>query len=260
MTGVSLLDDWRDPYGPLVLTEHDGFYVVRDDMLRAGSKARFVDALVSLNPQVQEWVFGSSPAHGWAQLSLTEVCARHNKQAVFFMADRKPENRTAQQKLGIAWGGIYHWVPNGMLTVTQARAREYANQKPLHRRLLPIGLEDPIVLAAIVKVARQLSQYPYVRWPHEIWTVASSGTLSRGLQAAFPHADVHAVSVGHKMTDRELGRAKLWRCELPFDKPVPPQDMPPYTSVANYDAKVWPFVRDHAKPGALIWNVAGDLK
>lgn len=31
---------------------------------------------------------------------------------------------------------------------------------------------------------------------------------------------------------------------------------PPYNSTLNYDAKVWRFVLDKAKKGAIVWNVA----
>ena len=31
--------------------------------------------------------------------------------------------------------------------------------------------------------------------------------------------------------------------------------MPPYPSAPTYDAKVWPFVKEFASPGSLIWNV-----
>jgi hypothetical protein len=249
-----LAQDWVDPYPPPVLVPHERFMVVRDDLLPYGSKARFVDALVSLQPQVEEWVFGSSPAQGWAQISLTEVCRRHGKRAVYFMAARSMQNLTAEQKTGISLGGDYHWVPDGMLVVTQARAREYVEQKPETRALLPIGLEHPVVFAAIIKVARSIAAPP-----KEIWTVASSGTLSRGLQMAFPDAHVNAVSVGHTMTARELGRAQLWMSPLKFTQSVRVEQRPPYPSVSNYDAKVWPFVQAYGSDGAWIWNVAGDL-
>lgn len=251
---LELLKDWTDPYPPLQLTEHDGFTVVREDALRFGSKARFVDALVSLHPEIDEWVFGSCPAQGWAQVSLTEVCNRHGKKAHYFMAQRSEQNYTAEQKTGLMLGGDYHWVPNGMLPVTQARAREFVEQSPTTRMVLPIGLEHPFVFAAIIKTTSALKTQP-----SELWSVASSGSLSRGLQMAFPKATVHAVSVGHKMSDRETGRAKLWRSPLKFEHNIPDGDRPPYPSVSNYDAKVWPFVRDHATEGAWVWNVAADL-
>ena len=41
------------------------------------------------------------------------------------MAERSPEKYHAYQKKGIALGAEYHWVPNGMLVVTQKRARDY---------------------------------------------------------------------------------------------------------------------------------------
>lgn len=253
-----LLKDWHDPYGTPTLTQHQAaggvLNVVRDDLISFGSKARFIDALIYAHPEVDEWVLGSAPAHGWAQISLSKACAQHNKRAVFFMAERSSTKLTAQQKLGLNLGGIYHWVPNGMLTVTQARARDYAAQHET-RKLLPMGLEHPVVFAAIIKVATQLNISP-----KEVWTVASSGTLSRGLQMAFPRAQVHAVSVGHHMSERERGRAHVWVSPLKFTQSVSVDEQPPYASIANYDAKLWPVARTHAHAGALLWNVAADTR
>jgi hypothetical protein len=31
---------------------------------------------------------------------------------------------------------------------------------------------------------------------------------------------------------------------------------PPYPSAIYYDAKIWRFIQKHAKPGALVWNIA----
>ena len=86
------------------------------------------------------------------------------------------------------------WVNMGMLSVTQARAREYVNESPDTRALFPIGLEHPTNIGSMIKVIREnLKDVDF----SEIWSVGSSGSLSRGLQLAFDK-DVNVVSVGHK--------------------------------------------------------------
>ena len=40
----------------LVIEEHEGFYVVRDDLLEGGSKRRFVDRLI--REEIQKELFG----------------------------------------------------------------------------------------------------------------------------------------------------------------------------------------------------------
>ena len=67
-----------------------------------------------------------------------------------------------------------------------------------------LRLEHDWVLGSIVKVAQSLDVMPEV-----IWTVGSSGTLNRGLQLAFPEAEVHVIQTGHKLDERQQGRAKL---------------------------------------------------
>lgn len=239
---LSLIGDWQDPLPTPHLEEHDGVLVVRDDLLGAGSKVRFLDYLIGHDPSntdVREWVFGSCPATGYAQISLPVVCERYQKKAVLFMAQRDPSKFHPYQHRGLALGADYRWVPNGMLSVTQKRARDYANDDPVHRRVLPLGLEHPTVIASIIRVARSLPIVPDV-----VWTVGSSGTLSRGLQLAWPDAEVHVVSVGHTMTDHERGRAILHRSPYKFDKPVRPEDAPPFPSAPTYDAKAWRILLD----------------
>lgn len=244
---LELVADWTDPNPTPVIMEHEGFQVVRDDLLGAGTKARSLDFFVR-NFKGTQLVFGSCPAVGYAQISLPFVCGRYGKEAHIFMAKRSMDNLTAEQQRGIAMGTIYHWVPDGMLPVTQARAREYAEEDPENRAVFPLGLEHPTVLASIIKVARSL---PIT--PKEFWTVGSSGTLNRALQMAWPDAKAHVVQVGHTMSRREIGRAKLWKSSLPFNRPA--KIKPPFPSAPCYDAKAWEFVTEYASPGALIWNV-----
>ena len=168
------------------------------------------------------------------------------KKVVLFMAKRSPDKYHEYQKRGMDLGAIYEWVNMGMLSVTKSRAKKYYEEDPDNRVLFPIGLEHPTVVGSIIKVARQnLNENDF----SEIW--------SRGLQLAFPNKDVHVVSVGHTMSEREIGRAKFYRSDYKFDKIVKEEDMPPFPSAPTYDAKAWKFVKEHAKPNALFWNVAG---
>ena len=223
--------------------------------IEAKLKLRIIESVFDSNSlsskQIDEWVFGSCPDTGYAQISLPIACKRHNKKAVLFMAKRDEKNLTEYQKRGIELGVDYHWVENGMLTVTQKRAKDYAAESS-DRMVLPLGLEHPSVLGSIIKVARSL---PIT--PDEVWTVGSSGTLNRGLQFAWPHATIHVVSVGHTMNEREIGRAIYHRSEYKFDQPVKEEEMPPFPSAPTYDAKAWKFIQEFSdkKGTTLFWNV-----
>ena len=239
------LGDWKDPNPDPVIEEHKGFLIVRDDLLGGGSKVRFADYLITSNPEVEEWVYGSSPATGYAQISLSCLCRKYGKKSVIFMADRSVEKRHPYQLQAIDEGAIMHWIPNGMLSVTEKRARDYVSDSPTFRRLLPIGFDHPSVLASVVRVAQSMDVKP-----REVWTVGSSGTLTRGLQLAWPDAEFHCVRVGHS---GEYGRAKIYKSTYAFNKAT--KVLPPFPSAPTYDAKAWEFMLEHASPGALFWNV-----
>lgn len=242
------IEGWEDPNPPPVVETYNGFHVVRDDKLGYGSKARFIDYLVK-NTECDEWVFGGANKVGWGPISLTHVCNLYGKKATFFMAKRKEPTWHQQRVLDL--GGTIHWVDNGMLTVTKAKARRYQEEDTKHRQSLPLGLEHVTVLASIIKVARSLKIKPT-----QIWTVASSGTLNRGLQLAFPDVPAYAVEIGHKMSEYERGRAEVMRSPYKYDQAIEEQYAPPYPSEKYYDAKVWEFVKSNGTKGALIWNVA----
>ena len=242
---LPLIKDWIDPLPPPIVEEHEGFLIVRDDLIGGGSKMRFADYLIRSQPEIKEWVYGSSPATGYAQISLARLCTKYDKKAVIFMADRAVEKRHPYQLQAIQEGAIMNWVPNGMLSVTEKRARDYVSDNPTSRRLLPIGFDDPTVIASIIRVAQSMDVSP-----SEVWTVGSSGTLTRGLQLAWSDAEFHCVRVGH--TGR-YGRAKIYKSSYAFDKPT--KVLPPFPSAPTYDAKAWEFMLEHASPGALFWNV-----
>jgi hypothetical protein len=240
------VQDWQDPNPFPVITVEDGIFVVRDDLLGGGSKMRFIDNMIKTWPY-KEFVYGSSPATGYAQISFAKVAAKYGKKAVIFMAQRDMNNLHPYQQEAINSGADMRWVPNGMLSVTEKRAKDYVKEDTTNRVLIPIGGDHVDVLASIIKVAR----YNIGMVPDEVWTVGSSGTLTRGLQLAWPNTKFNVVTVGHK---GNYGRAKVYNCDIPFNKPA--KILPPFPSAPTYDAKAWEFIMKHRGTGTvLFWNV-----
>lgn len=250
---LSLVKDWEDPNTAPVLREVDGVTVVRDDLLPAGSKSRFCDFLIGQNSYVNEWVYGSSPRFGYGQVSLAYICKKYKKKCTIFVA--KAKELHSSSKLAQEFGANIVEVPMGFLKVTEARAKDYVNQSK-GAFLVPFGIADETTYGSIIKVARKIDFEP-----KEVWTVAGSGVLSRGLQLAWPKANVFMVSVGHKLTSEEIGRGNVIPHYLKFQTPCKEKERPPFPSVFEYDAKAWEFVKERGsknnKNKVLFWNVAG---
>ena len=188
---------------PMVVEEYDGYTVVSDP-IPSGSKVRFCNELIKIIPQ-KEIVFGGGNPFGLGPAAMAFLCQKYNKKAVFFAAKRN--DPTPYQKMALNCGAEYHWLNMGMLTVCQARAREYTAKDPDNRFQLPLGLEHPTVIESIVNTFRGLQIYHNLD-PVEVWSVGSSGTINRGLQEAFPFKPVGVIQIGHDMSEREIGRAK----------------------------------------------------
>ena len=248
---IELVSDWEDPYPTPVIEKHNKFLVLRDDLLEGGSKIRFLDFLIQSKTDVKEWVYGSSPAGGYGQISISFLCKKYGKQAVIVAPERKKSGATLYQQKAIDLGAKYIWIKSpAMLSVTLKRARDYVSEKPLSRCELPFGLAHPSVIGSLIKVARNLPIKP-----KEFWTVASSGQLNFGLQLAFPDAQANMVQVGRKLKERDIGRAKLYISEYKFDQEVKEWFRPPFPSDPSYDAKGWRFMELYGNEDALFWNV-----
>lgn len=227
----------------IVLEEHAGITVVRDDLLPGGTKRRALGAILGGGPSVVwEYVY-PSPVFGFAQVALAHAARDHGVRATIFCAARASRAPLTARAAGA--GAAIHEVRPGYMSVVRARAREYCEARP-GAMLLPFGLDDPRVIAALADVARAV---PYQ--PREIWSVAGSGVLTRALQLAWPYARVYAVRIG---AQPNAGRAHVYTAPERYEEDA--WEPPPFPSCGNYDAKAWQFIKRHARPGALFWNVA----
>jgi len=228
------------------IIEYEGIQVVRDDLLDGGTKRRAFNVFVESFPKVQEWVY-ASPRQGYAQLSLAYACHDLGKKATVTVPKGKHTWLTDES---IRLGANIIEVPMGYLSNIQAKAKRYVEQNE-GASLIPFGGDHPIIIEAMKNTALSLDIEP----PKEVWTVMSSGVLSRGLQLAWPDAKVYGVRIGHNTTERERGRAETFLSKYKFNQDCKQSERPPFPSSLTYDSKAWSFIKEHASEGALFWNV-----
>lgn len=233
-----------DDVPALRVDEIEGIRVVRDDFVIGGTKRRALDRILANHP-AQEFVY-ATPAYGFAQIALAAAARACGKKATVIVAGRKV--RHSRTKLAAELGAeIVEVAKAGYLAVVQKRARDEAEARGAY--LVPFGMDDEMFVDAIASVARELPGDP----PSEVWSVAGSGVLTRALQRAWPDASFHAVQIGK---DPDIGNATLHVAPEKFEDDA--TDPPPFPSCSNYDAKAWRFIKEHAAPGALFWNLGAD--
>jgi len=221
-----------------VISEHEGFLVVRDDLIAGGTKTRALPVLIG---NAAEYVY-ASPVCGYAQVALAVIARQMSKRATVFCAGRQERHSlTLEAERN---GARICEVSPGYMTVVRARAKQYCLETGAV--LLPFGLDDESFIRALADVARGLPVKP-----SEVWCATGSGVLIRALQLAWPEAQFHGVRVG---AEPDAGSATIYQAREKFDNPA--KTRPPFPSCVNYDAKVWQIMKAHAKPGALFWNVA----
>lgn len=224
-----------------VIVEHDGIVVVRDDLLPGGTKRRAIH--VMFNDAHEEYVY-ASPVQGAAQLAIALACRDHGKRATIFCAERRTAGLHPLTAAAQDAGAQIVQVSMGFLSNCKAKATAYCAKTGAQQ--MPFGLDDPAIIAAIADVARALPVTPT-----EVWSITSSGVLSRGLQLAWPAATFFGVRVG---AEPNAGRARVFDAPEQFHQLA--KIVPPFPSNIYYDAKAWRFIKQHASPGALFWNVA----
>ena len=229
---LDLAGDWKDPFDSPKIVEHDGFNVVREDLMGFGSKCSF----------------------GFAGISLAYLAEKYNKKLVLFSPSQK--EISDHQAICIENGAEMKFKRIAAMPNLNAHAKRWAEEN--NATFIPLGLKHELVTAAAVKVAYDLAETH--GYPKEVWSAISTGVLQRALQIAWPDADFNAVAVARNIKDGELGRANVWSHPKQFNQDVDAAYMPPFPSATNYDAKAWEFMKKHGNPGAWFWNVGGDPK
>lgn len=231
-----------------VIVNHDGFQVVRDDLLPGGTKRRALSSLLSQwdNP---EFVYAST-AHGYGPVALAYACRDIGRKATLVYSWRKNDTPLFAEAKN-AGANIVMTPKRAFFVVVHKKAREYAAEHP-DAKLLNMGFNYPEYVEATAEIIKKTARYLSQK-PREIWCAGGSGTLTRALQMVWPDADHHVIRVSKVKGD--FGAAAQHFAPETFEQKA--KQPPPFPSAKNYDAKIWQFVTTQASPGALVWNVGG---
>lgn len=252
---LEIAKDWKDPLPKPIIMEdplEKSRKIIREDLIGIGSKARFGDLLISSIKQKE--VVYVAPRYGWAPKSLISLCKRYDKKLTLFMPSSK--EISDHQASVIEEGAKAIFVRVAAMPNLNRIAEKYANEKN-DAYFIPLGLKHPLVTACIVKVCYDL--FKDIEQPNEMWSVISTGVLTRGLQIALPKTNFHAVAVARNIHNGELGSAKYYTYHKPFHKNAEIAEMLPFEMAKNYDAKGYEIFAEHASSGAYFWNVAGEM-
>jgi hypothetical protein len=245
---LDLAADWSDPYPEPVVETYDGVRVVRDDLL-VGSKVRGGDCLISKLKPEQDTIVYVQPRFGLAGVSILDVAKRHNKKVVLFMPSSK--RVSYHQACCIERGAEPLFIRIAAMPNANRVAKEWAEARE-NCFFVPLGLRHELVTAGFVKTMMQMKE------PDEVWSVCSTGVLTRAMQVSWPNAEFHAVAVARNMKAGELGRAEVISAPEAFTQAVRGKDVPPFPTVACYDAKAWRYIPKNSGRDILFWNVGDD--
>ena len=243
---LSLCEGWT-PYNPNpVVVEHEGVFVVRDD-LTVGTKTRAGDLLMS-KVKADTMVY-CQPRVGLAGVSLCDVAQRHpEKRIVLFMPSSK--KISVHQACCIERGAKVIFERIAAMPNLNLYAKKWAADNGAY--FIPLGLKHELATAAIVHAASTIAE------PDEVYVAISTGVLSRALQIAWPNAKFTCVAVARNLKAGELGRANVISEPLDFPQSEKPENLPPFPTVDSYDAKIWKYIPKNTGRRILMWNVGTD--
>jgi len=249
---LELAGDWQDPFPAPIVKEHNGFNVVREDLMGFGSKCRFGDILVQSCPS--DTLVYVQPRYGFAGISLAYLAEKYNKKLVLFSPSQK--EISDHQAICIERGADMKFRRIAAMPNLNKIAADWAKEN--NGFFIPLGLRHELVTAAAVKVAYDMAQVHGE--PKEVWHAISTGVLGRALQIAWPNAEFNGVAVARNIKDGERGRATIWSHPKEFSQNVATEFEPPFPSALNYDAKAWELMLKNGSPGSWFWNVGGNPK
>ena len=219
------------------------YTLVQEGSLYGGAKQRVIPSLQLTKPVVY-----AGPDSGFAQVAIGLAAKYYQQQAVFvtYVSDVMTNATVRALQFGTQ-------IDNQRRKLNELQI--YAKNTYSNFTLLEFGIAN-----FTDAYAQAISKYTTNLHPTNVWVTSGSGTILRALAQVFPRATIHAIQVGKPIyEDIRPPNCVVHVCKLPFNTAT--TVLPPYKSVATYDAKLWEiFLQEKAKyPGTnVIFNIAAE--
>jgi hypothetical protein len=252
---LDLTKDFKSSFGDFNVKQVDGFNVIDEsESCEVGYKARsgefFIQDLVRQGIKKIVYV---QPRRGFAGISLSWLCKKYGLDLILVMPSSKEVSN--HQALCIELGAKPLFARIAAMPNANSLAKKYAEKVGAY--YVPLGLNHPYVIAGGIRC-----MYDYFKdkeKPKTMWSVISTGVLSRTMQIALPDTEFNAVAVARNIQQGELGRAKFYSYHKPFNSK---SDLIPdeFDCEDSYDSKGWDYMVKHGKQGDWFFSVAGNAK
>ena len=252
---LDLTKDFKSSFGDFNVKQVNGFNVIDEsESCEVGYKARsgefFIQDLVRQGVKKIVYV---QPRRGFAGISLSWLCKKYGLDLILVMPSSKEVSD--HQALCIELGAKPLFARIAAMPNANSLAKKYAEKVGAY--YVPLGLNHPYVIAGGIRC-----MYDYFKdkeKPKTMWSVISTGVLSRTMQIALPDTEFNAVAVARNIQQGELGRANFYSYHKPFNSK---SDLIPdaFDCEDSYDSKGWDYMVKHGKQGDWFFSVAGNAK
>lgn len=249
---LAMYGDFKPRMPQPVVERFEDKWILRADLAPAGLKAYGAEKVIA---ECQEDILVyCAPRVGHAPDAIATLAQMYDKKCVFFCP--AAEQASKHQAVLKARGADLRFIRIAAMPTLNGYARKWAEKHGA--RFLPFGLSGvPTVTAGLVKLATTIEEM-IGRQPSEVWMAVSTGTAIRAFQIGWPNASARGVAVARNMHDGEIGQARLRSADVPFLKPVKPNELPPFQTTSTYDAKVWSDFVTFGAPDSIFINVGAD--
>lgn len=214
-------------------------HIQRDDLIPGGTKRRALDVLLKDYCEGHIGYAGTILGHG--ALALAHACEEQGKRAHLFLSCND-DSHPMLARIAKTNAKIKRCAPVPVEQLAED-ARNWENTTD-DAFVFPPGFNFAPFREKMAECLQGIDLPPH----SEIWCCAVSGVMAGTLRAAFPQTPLKIVAVT-KSTQGDYTAPEKYH--------QPAQSPPPYPSCLYTDAKVWQFAEKHARPDALIWNIAG---
>lgn len=231
------------------------FKLIQDTYLEAGSKQRGIRYFQQLKDAGYKGIITQSTPFGYGQIAASMGCKLVGLDCHLFLP--KTDQITNLTKIALQYQPIVHYVRRGRYTKNSEVAedmRRFGAKVGDDYKVVSLGLDDSDYIRELGLAIADSTQSHDIDGKN-IWVAGGSAVIARALHQAFPNSKLYIVAMG-RLIYPDLVEGidhQIYIAPEAFTRDA--IITPPYTSLPNYDAKVWQFVKQYGKHGDYIWNV-----